>query len=182
MSVARDLERHNPIDVNCWMMPQRCCRHSFSILCLVALQPAGAWKHIYRRICIPMISSNFDTREHSKIHTMDSCTDLPGTPCTFFDSTSQGCSPSFRGSEAGAYLGVDFPLSFPLWRKLELSPLEHCPAAFHWKHSPGPHGTPLLSLRVFTTAPVSFLSFLAWKFRDFILWSMLLFTVVFNFW
>ena len=41
-------------------------------------------------------------------------------------------SPSFRGSGEGLDFCVNFPLLFPSWRKLQLSPLEHCPFAFHW--------------------------------------------------
>ena len=62
---------------------------------------------------------------------------------------------------------IAFQRLFSSRRELQAFPLEHCPFAFHWKHSPCFQST-LTSFplhRDFADTPVSYLSFLASKFR-----------------
>ena len=76
-----------------------------------------------------------------------------------------------------------FPLASGSWLKLHESPVEHCPCAFHWKHSNtfiSPQALFLFWLSA--TDPRSTTSFRILKFQFLIIWSFWSFAPVFNCW
>ena len=76
-----------------------------------------------------------------------------------------------------------FPDSWMSWLKLHESPLEHCPRAFHWKHSPTFLSTQAsFPFWLLVTDPLSTTSFRTLKFRVLIIWLIWSFTAVFNLW
>ena len=108
---------------------------------------------------------------------------LPGTFCPLgllvLDAFLSFCRVEELGERFGCVVFARLLIS---WRKLQLSPLEHCPLAFHCQQSPR-----VLCSRCFvpwflTTAFVSWSPFLASKFLIRSFCSILLFTVVSNLW
>ena len=91
----------------------------------------------------------------------------------------EGVLPSFLSGLGAGEDGCDFFPRLLSWQKLQVSPFEHCPFAFHWKHSPCfPSTLTCFPLRVFSNTLVSILSFQTLKFRFLIIWSVCLFTMV----
>ena len=97
-----------------------------------------------------------------------------------FDAFFSSCCMKEFGDGFGC---VIFARLLKSWRKLQLSPLEHCPLASHSQQSPRLLCSRCFILWFLTTALVSIFPFLASK-KFFILkfCSILLFTIVFNLW
>ena len=96
--------------------------------CCVYLQPACVQMSTYSRIYNPFQTERNDTREDAHNHRAN----FPDGPAS--ETLSSRCTSTIllcRCSEEGTDFGVDFARSFSSCRKLHLSPLEHCPFAFH---------------------------------------------------
>ena len=162
---------------------------------LVVLQPSGAGTDTCPLLCIPVQFYRIDIREDAQ----NSQGDLVQVPFKYYLHGCRRILPDWLlpltllfldallprvidGSEDGTALGVAFARSLLSCRKLHWSPFEHWTFSFHWQHIPSPLSTPLKTFRLLTTAPVPIFQCLAWKFRNRSFWSMLLFTIVFNFW
>ena len=161
------------------------CHHSFWTVCQAVLQPGDAHKSTFLQIGIHFRTCRISILEDATFHRMNWCMFLLRNPCraieTFYSWDSSlwalGFSTHFSGFGC-----VIFARLLTSWRKLQLSPLEHCPLAFHCQQSPR-----ILCTRCFvpwflTTAFLSYFLFLASKFLIRRFCSILLFTIVFNLW
>ena len=162
----------------------------FRTFCWAVLQPGDAHKSTSPQICIHSPTWRTGILEDAIFHRMNWCKFLWGNPCraieTFFHWVS--CLWDFgfstrRMKELGeVFGGVNFARLLTSWRKLQLSPLEHCPLAFHCQQSPRVLCSRFFTLWFLTTALVSKFPFLASKFFILKFCSILLFTIVFNTW
>ena len=99
---------------------------------------------LFSQICIHSPTCKTSILEDAICHRMNWCKFLWGDPCRAIETSfhwdfASGTSGSRCISlELGEGFGwVVFARLLISWRKLQSSPLEHCPLAFHCQHSPG---------------------------------------------
>ena len=117
----------------------------FFTFCWAVHQPGGVHKSTFLQICLHFLTCRTSTLEDATFHRMEWCKFLWGSPCTavepfsplgllplgllVLDAFFTLCCEDDLGDGLGC---VDFARLLISWRNLQLSPLEHCPLAFHW--------------------------------------------------
>ena len=125
------------------------CYHSFWTFCLAVRQPGDAHKSTFPQICNHSWTRRTSILEDAIFHRMNWCKFLWGNPCRAIETFNdwESCLWDFWFSmhflsfccmkELGEGFGcVNFARLWISWRKLQLSPLEHCPLVFHCQQSP----------------------------------------------